>query len=151
MLHSSSTRIPRDAARLELLPFRCRVSDYVEYAFDVPMLFLCSRTGLDRDCRAITFRRIRRMQLSGSPAPPGIAELLHSRRFSGKSRFKPYLEIRGPKLPHAGMEMTFPALVQRILYDAHAPSKPGTFVRPWSKVARPALHLDHRRKRARGR
>ena len=44
------------------------------------------------------------------------------------------------------MEMTFPALVKGILYDAQAREEACEIVRPWSEVARQALYLTISRK-----
>ncbi|MGW8321934.1 MAG: glutamate--cysteine ligase [Thermodesulfobacteriota bacterium] len=120
-------------------------SDYVEYALDVPMLFVERDGKWIEIAGAITFRQYME---SGHQAyrPTWDDWLLHLSTIFTESRFKPYLEVRGADCPLPGMEMTFPALVKGILYDPQAREEAWDIVQPWSEVARRALYLTISRK-----
>ncbi len=115
-------------------------ADYVEYALDVPMLFVVRQGEWVEIAGAVNFRQY---MASGfqEHRPTWEDWLLHLSTIFTESRFKPYLEVRGADCPLPGLEMTFPALVKGILYDAQAREEAWEIVRPWSKVEREALYL----------
>ncbi len=119
--------------------------DYVEYALDVPMLYLERGGDWISVAGAITFREYLE---SGylEYRPTWNDWLTHLGTIFTESRFKPYLEVRGADCPLPGMEMTFPALVKGILYDDQARREAWEIVKPWSSVARQALYLTISRK-----
>jgi len=120
-------------------------SDYVEYALDVPMLFVQRDGAWIEIAGAISFRQY--MESGYREYRPTWEDwILHLSTIFTESRFKPYLEVRGADCPLPGMEMTFPALVKGILYDAQAREEACEIVRPWSKVARQTLYLTISRK-----
>jgi glutamate--cysteine ligase len=120
-------------------------SDYVDYALDVPMLFVVRDGDWIDLAGTLTFRQYME---SGHQAhrPTWDDWLLHLSTIFTESRFKPYLEVRGADCPLPGMEMTFPALVKGILYDAQAREEAWEIVQPWSEVERQALYLTISRK-----
>jgi glutamate--cysteine ligase len=115
-------------------------ADYVEYALDVPMLFVVRDGRWIEIAGEIAFRQY---------MDSGYREwratwddwLLHLSTIFTESRFKPYLEVRGADCSLPGLEMTFPALVKGILYDPQARSEAWAIVQPWSRVERQALYL----------
>ena len=116
------------------------LADYVEYALDVPMLFVVRDDSWVEIAGAITFRRY---MDAGYQTYRATWDdwLLHLSTIFTESRFKPYLEVRGADCPLPGLEMTFPALVKGILYDDQARSEAWEIVGPWSSVARQALYV----------
>ena len=112
---------------------------------NVPMLFVQRDETWIEIAGAISFRKY--MESGYQEYRPTWADwILHLSTIFTESRFKPYLEVRGADCPLPGMEMTFPALVKGILYDAQAREEACEIVRPWSKVARQALYLTISRK-----
>jgi glutamate--cysteine ligase len=115
-------------------------ADYVEYALDVPMLFLVRDGRWIEIAGEITFRQY--MDSGYQECRPTWDDwLLHLSTIFTESRFKPYLEVRGADCSLPGLEMTFPALVKGILYDPQARSEAWEIVQPWSRVERQALYL----------
>jgi len=119
--------------------------DYVEYALDVPMLFLV-RDGrwVDVD-GAVTFRQYLD---GGFPAYRPCWEdwVLHLSGIFTEARFKPYLEVRGADCAPPDLVMAFPALVKGILYDRRARGEAWETVRAWGTIQRQALYLSISRK-----
>jgi glutamate--cysteine ligase len=115
-------------------------SDYVEYAMDVPMLFVVRDGDWIEIAGQVSFRQYMEAGFHGHRAT-WEDWLLHLSTIFTESRFKPYLEVRGADCPLPGMEMTFPALVKGILYDSQARREACEIVRPWSTVERQALYL----------
>lgn len=120
-------------------------SDYVEYALNVPMLFVVRQGNWIDIGGEINFQQY--MDAGYQDYRPTWDDwLLHLSTIFTESRFKPYLEVRGADCPLPGMEMTFPALVKGILYDEQARREACEIVKPWSTVERQALYLTISRK-----
>ena len=115
-------------------------ADYVEYALDVPMLFVVRDGNWIEIAGEVTFRQY--MESGHQEYRPTWDDwLLHLSTIFTESRFKPYLEVRGADCSLPGMEMAFPALVKGILYDTQARREAWEIVQPWSSVERQALYL----------
>jgi glutamate--cysteine ligase len=114
--------------------------DYIEYALDVPMLFVVRDENWVEIAGRITFRRYMETGYQGY-RPTWGDWLLHLSTLFTESRFKPYLEVRGADCPPPGLEMAFPALVKGLLYDEQARKEAWEIVKPWSSVARQGLYL----------
>lgn len=115
-------------------------ADYVEYALDVPMLFLRRDDvwiGVDG---AITFRRYMEAGYDGHRAT-WRDWILHLSSIFTEARFKPYLEVRGADCPLPGLVMAFPALAKGILYDEQARAEAWDILRSWSPLQRKALYV----------
>jgi glutamate--cysteine ligase len=115
-------------------------SDYIEYALDVPMLFVVRDGQWIEIAGEMNFRQYME---SGYQECRATWDdwILHLSTIFTESRFKPYLEVRGADCALPGMEMTFPALVKGILYDSQARREACEIVQPWSRVERQALYL----------
>ncbi len=122
-----------------------RFRDYVEYALDVPVIFLV-RDGrwIDVD-GAVTFRQYLD---SGFQEHRACWEdwVLHLSGIFTEARFKPYLEVRGADCTPPDLVMTFPALLKGILYDRAARQEAWEVVRSWGTIQRQALYLTISRK-----
>jgi len=116
-------------------------ADYIEYALDVPMLFIVREDRWIDIGEAMTFRQFLE---SGFREYRASREdwALHLSTIFTETRFKPYLEIRGADCPPPELAMTFPALVKGIFYDPEARQAAWEIVRPWSLDERQALHLS---------
>ncbi len=122
-----------------------RFRDYVDYALDIPMIFLV-RDGrwVDVD-GAVTFRQYLDSGFQGQRARWEDWELHLSGIFT-EARFKPYVEVRGADCTPPGLVMTFPALVKGILYDPEARRRTWELVGAWGTIERQALYVTISRK-----
>jgi len=114
--------------------------DYIEYALDVPMLFVV-RKGCWVDIGGrLTFRQYLE---SGHMDYRATWEdwLLHLSTIFTEARFKPYLEVRGADCPPPGLVMTFPALLKGILYDKQSRAAAWDLLGHWSNFQRQVLYL----------
>jgi glutamate--cysteine ligase len=113
-------------------------ADYIDYALDVPMLFIVRQDRWVDVGTAITFRRFLE---SGFREYRATRQdwILHLSTIFTETRFKPFLEIRGADCPPPDLAMTFPAIVKGILYDSDARHAAWEIVRPWSFEEREEL------------
>lgn len=110
-----------DPARCGLLPFAFEdgplFSRYVEWALDVPLLFLYD--GHYHQAHGVTFRRWMREGIDGRV--PTMADWdLHLSTLFPEVRLKQYLEVRGADAGPRPMILALPALWRGLLYDDEA-------------------------------
>ncbi len=119
--------------------------DYVEYALDVPMLFVIREEQWIEVNGEISFRQY---------LDAGFREwracwddwLLHLSTIFTEARFKPYLEVRGADCTPPDLVMSFPALLKGLLYDQAARREAWELVQSWGTIQRQALYLTISRK-----
>ena len=114
--------------------------DYIDYALDVPMLFV-ERKGHWVDIGGeVTFRKYME---SGYLDYRATWEdwVLHLSTIFTEARFKPYLEVRGADCPPGDLVMAFPAILKGILYDRGARETAWELLGNWSNFQRQALFL----------
>ena len=122
-----------------------RLRDYVDYALDVPMLFLArGETWVETD-GTITFRQFLDSGFQGHTAC-WDDWVLHLSSIFTEARFKPFLEARGADCVPPGLTLTFPALLKGILYDRQARKEACNVVRSWRRIERQALNVSISRK-----
>lgn len=111
-----------DPARCGLLPFafrrEARFGDYLDYALDVPMLFIL-RQGTFIDMNGRSFRDFLRSG-SGEHRPTLEDFQLHLTTLFPEVRIKRYLELRGGDSGDPRLALAQVALWKGILYDAAA-------------------------------
>lgn len=114
--------------------------DYIDFALDVPMLFVV-RKGCWVDIGGrLTFRQYLD---SGYQDYRATWEdwVLHLSTIFTEARFKPYLEVRGADCPLPELVMTFPALLKGILYDKQSRTAAWDLLGNWSNFQRQVLYL----------
>ncbi len=95
-----------------------RLSDYVEWALDVPLFFI-HRDGAYIDCAGLPFRRFLEDGHRGTRATVGDFELHLSTLFPD-ARLKKHLEVRGADMGDGAHVLALPALHVGLLYDDEA-------------------------------
>ncbi|MBF0401905.1 MAG: glutamate--cysteine ligase [Magnetococcales bacterium] len=134
-----------DPDRCGWLPFSFAPSfgfaRYVEYALDVPMLFLY-RHGHYQDAGGIPFRAFLAGRL---PALPGEYPTLgdweiHLSTLFPEVRLKRYLELRGADAGNSATLCALPALWKGLLYDDEAREAAWALVADWSLEEREQIH-----------
>jgi glutamate--cysteine ligase len=108
-----------DNARCGLLPFAFErgglFESYVEWALDVPLLFLY-RDGRYSEANGVTFRQYMRDGIDGRR--PTLADWdTHLTTLFPEARLKHYLELRGADAGPLPMVLALPALWMGLLYD----------------------------------
>ncbi len=93
-------------------------SDYVEWALDVPMLFI-HRAGRYKDCRGTSFREFMQHGVHGYGATVGDFAMHLSTVFPDV-RMKTHLEVRAADMGSREYVLALPALHAGLLYDERA-------------------------------
>jgi glutamate--cysteine ligase len=114
--------------------------DYVDYALDVPLVFIVRDGRWVEVLGAVTFRRFLEEGFDGHRAT-WDDWVLHLSTLFTEARFKPYLEIRGADCPLPGLFMSFPALLKGIVYDREARKAVWELLGDWSEFERQVLYL----------
>jgi glutamate--cysteine ligase len=119
--------------------------EYVDYALDVPMIFLVRDDRWIEVGGAVSFRQYLE---SGFQEWKACWDdwVLHLSGIFTEARFKPYLEVRGADCTPPDLVMTFPALLKGILYDRQARQEAWAVVQSWGTIQRQALYLSISRK-----
>jgi glutamate--cysteine ligase len=111
-----------DERRAGLLPFAFERGGvfrrYVEWALDVPLLFLY-RDGGYREAGGVTFRQFMAQGIDGRPATLDDWDT-HLTTLFPEARLKQYLELRGADAGPLPMVLALPALWKGLLYDDDA-------------------------------
>lgn len=116
---------------------------YLDYALDVPLLFLY-RNGTYQDAGGATFRSF----LAGKlPQLPGEYPLLsdwetHIGTLFPDVRLKHYLEVRGADVGNSATLCALPAFWKGLLYDDDAMQAAWELVEGWSLEDRARIHLE---------
>jgi glutamate--cysteine ligase len=133
-----------DPARCGLLPFVFKedasFSDYLEYALDVPTMFIL-RNGAYLDLGGLPFRRFIAEGFQGHRATLGDFQL-HLTTLFPEVRLKQHLEIRGGDSGDPALAVAQVALWKGILYDAASLREAWGLVSDLDWEARQAFHLE---------
>ena len=133
-----------DPARCGLLPFVFRedasFSDYLEYALDVPAMFIL-RSGSFVSLGGLPFRRFLADGFQGHRAT--LADFqLHLTTLFPEVRLKQHMEIRGGDSGHPALAVSQVALWKGILYDAAALREAWSLVADLDWTARQEFHAQ---------
>lgn len=133
-----------DPDRCGLLPFAleegARYEDYVDYALDVPMLFVV-RDGEWIDMTGVTFRHFLERGHRGAKASIDDWQM-HLTTIFPEVRIKSWLEVRGSDSGPPEMIIAQAALWKGILYDAAARREAWDLVARATFAQRLAFHRD---------
>jgi len=142
--HRSHVWLHTDPDRCGLLELAFReeprYTDYMEYALDVPMLFVV-RDGSWLGMTDRTFRSY--MTGNSSGLTPTRADWeLHLTTLFPESRIKSWLEVRGSDSTQPDLILAQAALWKGVLYDAGARRRAWELLRPPTFTQRVAFHRD---------
>ncbi|MEO5364672.1 MAG: glutamate--cysteine ligase [Magnetococcus sp. DMHC-8] len=114
---------------------------YVEYALDVPMLFLY-RDGQYQPADGVPFRAFLAGRLPRLPGQhPTLADWeVHLSTLFPDVRLKRYLELRGADAGNSATLCALPAFWKGLLYDEQALEAAWALVADWSLEARAQVH-----------
>ena len=133
-----------DPARCGLLPFVFKedasFSDYLEYALDVPAMFIL-RGGSYLSLGGLPFRRFLSEGFQGHRATLGDFQL-HLTTLFPEVRLKQHMEIRGGDSGHPALAVAQVALWKGILYDAAALREAWKLVADLDWEARQEFHAQ---------
>jgi len=93
----------------------CGFTDYVEWAFDVPMFFI-RRDGRSLDCAGLPFRQFVEKGWQGHRANLGDF-IVHLSTLFPDARLKTHLEVRGADMGDRDHILALPAFHAGLLYD----------------------------------
>lgn len=136
-----------DPDRCGWLPFSFAESfgfeRYVEYALDVPMLFIY-RGGVYQDVGGATFRTFLAGKLPLLPKQqPTMADWeTHLSTLFPDVRLKRYLELRGADAGNSATLCALPALWKGLLYDDATLDAAWELVADWSLAERASIHQN---------
>ena len=116
---------------------------YVEYALDVPMLFLY-RQGKYQDAGGVPFRAFLEGKLPLLPKQyPTLADWeTHLSTLFPDVRLKRYLELRGADAGNSATLCALPAFWKGLYYDEDVLSEAWALVADWSLEERAKIHRD---------
>ena len=114
---------------------------YVEYALDVPMLFLY-RQGQYQNAEGLPFRAFLAGRLPMLPGQyPTLADWeIHLSTLFPDVRLKRYLELRGADAGNSATLCALPAFWKGLLYDRTALEAAWALVADWSLAERAQMH-----------
>lgn len=136
-----------DADRCGWLPFLFEepfsFEQYVDYALDVPMIFIY-RHGLYRESGGAPFRTFLAGKLPEYPNQyPTLADWeIHLSTLFPDVRLKRYLELRGADAGNSATLCALPAFWKGLFYDDDTLSAAWALVAHWSLEARAQIHQD---------